>query len=107
VIKVGIKDPVTEVIEIYDGILKEFAEIDDVEFEKAYDLSKRALVLSDNFINLQLNAGIVRIGDATKSDTQKLFYQKYRTLQLVHEFCRVLWNKGEKESSLWGAGGSE
>jgi hypothetical protein len=78
-----------------------FVELDDTEYEKAYDLSKRALYLSDNFINLQMEASKLSSVDATKGEMQKLFYQKYRTLQNIHEFTRMLHNRGERDNRVF------
>lgn len=94
------------ITDMFYDIFFEYAKIQDESYAQAYDLSVDALVLSENYVTLQTMAGKLAATAAadknsgnklTKGDIQTYFYQQYRTLQYIHEHCRILWNRGEKQ----------
>lgn len=85
-----------DIKQFYD-IANEFINLTPENYIKAFEISKRAWVLSDRWSCIAANASkLAAIKHCSKTDLYNYSYQKYRSLQYMHEFSRVLFNKGEQ-----------
>jgi len=88
-----------EDIDQYYDIANEFLNLTTEDFVQAFEISKKAWVLSDRWACIAANAGkLASSNKVNKTELKDYCYRKYRQMQYVHEFCRVLWNKGEQAS---------
>jgi hypothetical protein len=84
--------------QFYD-LANEFINLTTEDFVRAFEISKKAWVLADRWACIAANASkLVLSSNANKTDLKDYCYRKYRSMQQIHEFTRVLWNKGEQSS---------
>ena len=83
----------------YYELANEFANLTTEDYAKAFEISKKGWILADRWSSIASNASkLAALKKTSKTDLYKFCYEKYRQMQYVHEFCRVLWNKGEQAS---------
>lgn len=88
-----------EDINQYYDIATKFLNLNQEDFGHAFEISKKAWVLSDRWACIAANAGKLALNNkVSKTELKDYCYRKYRQMQYIHEFCRVLWNKGEQSS---------
>lgn len=88
-----------EDIEQYYELANQFANLKEDSFGLAFEISKKAWILADRWSSIAANASkLAALKKVSKTDLYQYCYQKYRQMQYVHEFSRVLWNKGEQAS---------
>lgn len=81
----------------YYDIANKFLNLSTEDHLTAFEISKRAWVLSDRWANIASNAGKLALKEKfNKTDLKDYCYRKYRQMQYIHEFTRMLWNKGEQ-----------
>ncbi|MDP4143202.1 MAG: hypothetical protein Q8936_01790 [Bacillota bacterium] len=82
--------------QFYD-ILQKFMEITPENYLTAFQVSKDALSLADRWSCLMTNAGKLALSNKiNKTELKDYCYRKYQTLKYIHEFLRMIWNKGEQ-----------
>lgn len=79
----------------YTKLMLDYVGIEDNNPVFAFQLAKEALFLSDEFITVQSQASKLGSVKGSKGEIRDFFYQRYRTLQLAHEHCRMIWRAGE------------
>jgi hypothetical protein len=89
------KEKVKEDVAQYNELLNAYSRITTEDYLTAFEISQKALVLSDRWNEIQVQAGKNDIGELSKTDFQKWAYGKYRTMQLLHEHTRSIWRVGE------------
>lgn len=88
-----------EDIEQYYDLANKFINLTSEDYSTAFEISKKAWTLADRWGAISANASkLATIKHCSKTDLYKYCYQKYRQLQYMHEFTRILWNKGEQSS---------
>jgi len=90
------KDSVKEDVRQYNSLLERYSKLNSEDYTGAYDISQKALILSDRWNEIQVNANKLDLGDLSKTDFQKWAYGRYRTMQLAHEHSRSIWRMGEQ-----------
>ena len=66
---------------------------------KAFKISEKAWVLSDRWSCISANASkLAAVQHCSKTDIYNYAYQKYRGMQYIHEFTKMLWGRGEQAS---------
>lgn len=81
----------------YYDIANRFLNLSTEDHATAFEISKKAWVLSDRWANIAANASkLAAIKHVNKTDIKDYCYRKYRQMQYIHEFSRMLWNKGEQ-----------
>lgn len=94
-----------EDINQYYDIANEFLNLTTEGYSKAFEISKKAWVLADRWSCIATNAAkLATMKHVSKTDLYNYCYQKYRQLQYMHEFARILYNKGEQASREKRAG---
>ena len=89
----------------YYTLLFEYSKLSDVDGKTAFYLAKKALVFADRYNTISNDAAkLTNIKNATKSDIQKFFYGRYRTLHLMHEHCVSVCNNANYNSRTYGGG---
>ena len=82
-------------IEQYNGLVKDFENLDSGDFMTAYTLSQEALILADRWNEIMLNAvKYSKEMEVTKSDFTNYCYQKFKMLMKIHEMCRMVYRTG-------------
>lgn len=82
-------------IELYNGLVEDFNNLDSSDYSTAYTLSQLALSLADRWNEIMLNS--VKYSkelDYTKSEFTSYCYQKFKILMKIHDFCRVVYRQG-------------
>lgn len=82
-------------IELYNGLVEDFNNLDSSDFASAYTLSQLALSLADRWNEIMLNS--VKYSkdlEYTKSEFTNYCYQKFKILMKIHDFCRVVYRQG-------------
>jgi hypothetical protein len=83
----------------YYDIANSFLNLSSEDHGTAFEISKKAWVLADRWASIAANASkLAALKAVNKTDLKDYCYRKYRQMQYIHEFCRVLWNKGEQAS---------
>ena len=84
-----------EDIKLYKEMMACYEGLQPTDLEEAYEYSKRFLVMADRWSEIAFNASKYCASlECSKTDFYNWAYQKYRNLQLLHEFCRVVWKQG-------------
>lgn len=86
-----------EDIELYNGLVEDFSNLDSSDYTTAYALSQLALSLADRWNEIMLNS--VRYSkelEYTKTEFTTYCYQKYKILMKIHEMSRMVWKQGEE-----------
>jgi hypothetical protein len=95
-----------EDIDQYYQIANQFLNLNTEDFATAFEISKKAWVLADRWANISANVGKLALSNkVNKTDLKDYCYRKYRQMQYIHEFSRMLWNKGEQGSKEKRIGG--
>lgn len=90
----------------YYDIANNFLNLSSEDYGTAFEISKKAWVLADRWASIAANASkLAALKSVNKTDLKDYCYRKYRQMQYIHEFCRVLWNKGEQASKEKRLGG--
>jgi hypothetical protein len=90
----------------YYDIANQFLNLNSEDYGTAFEISKKSWVLSDRWSAIAANASkLAAVQKVSKTDLYNYCYQKYRQLQYMHEFSRILWNKGEQASKEKRIGG--
>jgi hypothetical protein len=88
-------DSLNKDIEQYNGLVKDFQDLDSGDFMTAYTLSQEALILADRWNEIMLNAvKYSKEMEVTKSDFTNYCYQKFKMLMKIHDFTRVVYRQG-------------
>ena len=79
----------------YKEMLACYEEMQPTDLLEAYEYSKKFLVMADRWSEIAFNASKYCVEmECSKTDSYNWAYQKYRNLQLLHEFCRVVYRQG-------------
>jgi len=82
-------------IELYNGLVEDFNNLDSSDFTTAYTLSQLALSLADRWNEIMLNSvKYSKETKYTKSEFTNYCYQKFKILMKIHDFCRVVYRQG-------------
>lgn len=88
-----------EETKLFYNIMSGYVNLNDTMYPEAFKLAQEALELSDRYNTIGNDASkLGSIKEAKKTDIKGFFYGRYRTLQLVHEHCRMIWGRGERET---------
>ena len=88
-----------EDLDQYYSIANQFANLTTEDFSQAFEISKKAWILSDRWSCIAANASkLAAIKHVSKTDIYNYAYQKYRGMQYIHEFARILYRSGEQAS---------
>lgn len=84
-----------EDINQYIEMMACFEEMQPTDLVEAYEYSKKFLVMADRWSEIAFNTSKYCVElSCSKTSFYNWAYQKYRNLQLAHEFCRVVWRQG-------------
>ena len=89
------RDKLNEDLEMYRGLVEEFKALDSGDFQTAYELSQKALIMADRWNEIMLNS--VKYSqemDCTKTDFSNYCYQKFKMLIKIHDMCRIIYRSG-------------
>lgn len=100
-----VKEELQQDIDLYNGLVRDFMDLDSGDFTSAYTLSKLALSLADRWNEIMLNS--VKYSkelEVTKSEFTNYCYQKFKMLMKIHDFCRVVYRQGSYgiQNSFYG-----
>lgn len=82
-------------IELYNGLVEDYNNLDSSDYATAYELSKLALSLADRWNEIMLNS--VKYSkelDYTKSEFTNYCYQKFKILMKIHDVGRMIYRQG-------------
>lgn len=91
-----------EDINLYNGLVEDFNNLDSSDYASAYTLSQLALSLADRWNEIMLNS--VKYSkelEYTKSEFVSYCYQKFKILMKIHDFCRMVYRKGAYENKYY------
>lgn len=82
----------------YYDLVEAFVSLTTEDHATAFELSKTAWGLADRWANIASNASKLALmhKDVNKTELKDYCYRKYQLLKYIHEFTRMLWNKGEQ-----------
>jgi hypothetical protein len=100
-----VKEELQQDIDLYNGLVRDFMDLDSGDFTSAYTLSQLALSLADRWNEIMLNS--VKYSkelEVTKSEFTNYCYQKFKMLMKIHDFCRVVYRQGSYgiQNSFYG-----
>ena len=79
----------------YKEMLACYEAMQPTDLVEAYEYSKKFLVMADRWSEIAFNASKYSVEmSCSKTDFYNWAYQKYRNLQLLHEFCRFVYRQG-------------
>lgn len=99
------KNQLNEDIELYKELVEEFKALDSGDFQTAYTLSQKALIMADRWNEIMLNSvKYAKDMDCSKTDFSNYCYQKFKMLIKVHDFARVVYRQGVQglQNSFYG-----
>ena len=82
-------------IELYNGLVEDFNNLDSSDYATAYTLSQLALSLADRWNEIMLDS--VKYSKEmkyTKSEFATYCYEKFKILMKIHDFCRIVYRQG-------------
>ncbi len=94
--KIELDECFPEDVEQYYEIAEQYLNLTTEDFASAFEISKKAWVLSDRWSALASDAGkLATMKKLNKTDIKDYCYRKYKQMSRIHEHTRMIWNKGE------------